>query len=71
MTKTLSQEEIDGTIINDPSTNDRLDNSQQGRVQLCNFRNAGQMSERYARFVTALFEVFARSTANSLGAYFT
>jgi len=69
MNKTLSQKEIDAILgraragLNEPDAGDDR------AVQLCNFRSAGEMSERYARFMTTLFETFARNVSNSMGAY--
>jgi flagellar motor switch protein FliM len=69
MNKTLSQKEIDAILgraragLNEPETGDDR------AIQICNFRSAGQMSEQYARFMTTLFEAFARSVSNSMGAY--
>lgn len=69
MKKILNQREIDailGQALADGS--DRV-TAPQRPVELCNFRKTGQMSDHYARFMTSLFEVFARSVSNSLGAY--
>jgi flagellar motor switch protein FliM len=66
MKKTLSQKEIDAIV----AAGHRSEDNDQRAIQLCNFHDAGQMSERHARFITALFEAFARSASNSLGAYF-
>ena len=67
MKKTLGFKEIDAIVAG----GHKSERNDQRAIQLCNFRDAGQMSERRARFTTALFEAFARSASNSLGAYFT
>jgi flagellar motor switch protein FliM len=69
MNKTLSQKEIDAILgraragVNEPFL------GEDRAIQLCNFRSAGEMSERYARYMTTLFEAFARNVSNSMGAY--
>lgn len=71
MKKTLSQEEIDA-ILREARGNIAESSTVDKRViEPCNFRNTGQMSEPYARFMTNLYEGFARSVSNSVGAYFT
>ncbi|MGA9567416.1 MAG: FliM/FliN family flagellar motor switch protein [Candidatus Korobacteraceae bacterium] len=69
MKKTLSEKEVDVIIGNALIPRDKPEPSDHRSIELCNFRNAGQMSERYARFTTNLFEAFARNSSNSLGAY--
>src|SRR5215469_15201553 len=70
MKKALSQREIDAILVKARCTNlGEAGAAEYRSVQSCNFRGAGQMSERYARFMTTLFEVFARNVSNSLGAY--
>jgi len=67
--KTLSQKEIGAILGKARAAAIESDGSDQRVVQPCNFRSAGQMSEGYARFMTTLFETFARNVSNSLGAY--
>ncbi len=69
MKKALSQREIDAILEKARSNDGASQPADQRVVQPCNFRGAGQMSERYARFMTTLFEAFARNVSNSLGAY--
>ncbi len=69
MQKALTGKEIDLIIGNAKAPTHNPDHGQHRSIELCNFRNAGQMSERYARFMTNLFEAFARNSSNSLGAY--
>jgi Flagellar motor switch protein FliM len=69
MKKTPSEKEIDVIIDHALVPRDKPQHSDHRSIELCNFRNAGQMSERYARFMTNLFEAFARNSSNSLGAY--
>jgi len=67
--KTLSQTEIDAILGKACAPGREQSSADQRVIQPCNFRSAGQMSERYARFITNLFEAFARNVSNSLGAY--
>jgi len=69
MNKSLSQKEIDAILGSARAGLNEADVGDDRAVQLCNFRSAGEMSERYARFMTTLFEVFARNVSNSMGAY--
>ncbi len=69
MKKTLTGKEIGLIIGNSQARTHNPDHIERRSIELCNFRNAGQMSERYARFMTNLFEAFARNSSNSLGAY--
>jgi len=69
MNKTLSQKEIDAILGKARASLKEAEAGEDRSVQLCNFRSAGEMSERYARFMTTLFEAFARNVSNSMGAY--
>ncbi|HWS97934.1 MAG TPA: hypothetical protein VN620_15825, partial [Candidatus Methylomirabilis sp.] len=69
--KILNQREIDAILGQALADGSDRGTAPQRPVELCNFRKTGQMSDHYARFMTSLFEVFARSVSNSLGAYFT
>jgi flagellar motor switch protein FliM len=69
MNKTLSQKEIDAILGRARAGLNEPDGGEDRAVQLCNFRSASEMSERYARFMTTVFEAFARSVSNSMGAY--
>ena len=69
MKKILNQREIDAILGQARADGNDGGNAPQRPVELCNFRKTGQMSDHYARFMTSLFEVFARSVSNSLGAY--
>jgi flagellar motor switch protein FliM len=69
--KVLNQQEIDailGKARNHPGGHEGVD---ERVVERCDFRSAGQMSQANARYLTALYEGFARNVSNSLGAYFT
>jgi flagellar motor switch protein FliM len=67
--KVLSQQEIDAILGKARSELKMDDGGNKRVVQTCDFRTAGQMSEAYARFLTNLYEGFARSASNSLGAF--
>jgi flagellar motor switch protein FliM len=67
--KVLSQEEIDAILGKARSAGGHAERQDSRVVEPCNFREGGQMSEPYARFMTNLYEGFARSVSNSLGAY--
>lgn len=69
MKKALTQKEIDAILGKARTDPGKLGECDQRVIQPCNFRSAGQMPERYARFMTGLFEAFARNVSNSLGAY--
>ena len=69
--ETLGPKEIDAILGQARTGRNEPDAGDQRVIQPCDFRSAGQMSEGYARFMTTLFEPFARSASNSLGAYFT
>lgn len=68
MKKVLSQQEIDA-ILGKARAELKVADGAKRVVQTCDFRTAGQMSEAYARFLTNLYEGFARSASNSLGAF--
>ena len=64
--KVLNQQEIDAILDkNRAATSKAAPRS----VEPCNFHNTGQMSDQYVRFMTSLYEAYARSVSNSLGAY--
>jgi flagellar motor switch protein FliM len=67
--KVLNQREIDAILGKARAEVKDGDGPDRRSVEPCNFHNTGQMSDQYARFVTGLFEVFARSASNSLGAF--
>lgn len=69
MKKVLNQREIDAILGKARAEVVAGEGAAQRSAEPCNFHNTGQMSDQYARFVTGLFEAFARSVSNSLGAY--
>jgi flagellar motor switch protein FliM len=67
--KVLGQHEIE-MILGQPRGNfSESDASDRRLIQPCNFRDTGQMSEAFVRFMTNLFEGFARSASNAIGAF--
>jgi flagellar motor switch protein FliM len=69
MNKILSQEEIDAILAKAVCGEGEKQGVKHRVIEPCNFRNTNQMSEPYARFMANLYEGFARSASNSLGAY--
>ncbi|HZD31850.1 MAG TPA: hypothetical protein VE779_09335 [Candidatus Angelobacter sp.] len=67
--KVLNQREIDAILGKARAEVTLGDGTDQRCVEPCNFHNTGQMSDQYARFMAGLFEAFARSASNSLGAF--
>ena len=68
MKKVLSQKEINAIL--GKASRPHTDSGRERRtVELCDFRNSGQLSEQHARTMKSLYEEFARSLSNSLGAY--
>jgi len=65
----LSQREIDAILGKARSEFAESGSGDQRIVEPCNFYHTGQMSGQFARFLTGLYEGFARSVSNSLGAY--
>lgn len=68
MNQVLSEQQIDSILGKAPDGRSPLD-AESRTVEPCDFRNSGQMSQQYARSMHSLYEGFARSTSNSLGAY--
>jgi flagellar motor switch protein FliM len=68
MKKVLSQQEIDA-ILGKARGEESSTEAEPRTVEPCDFRVAGQLSELHARIMTSLYEGFARSAANALGAY--
>jgi flagellar motor switch protein FliM len=66
--KVLSQQEID-SILGKARGEAVDDGSIRRPVEPCDFRNAGQLSEQHARIMTSLYEGFAATASNSVGAY--
>jgi flagellar motor switch protein FliM len=64
--KVLNQREIDAILDKNRAA---IGNAAEACVEPCNFHNTGQMSDQYVRFMTSLYESYARSVSNSLGAY--
>jgi flagellar motor switch protein FliM len=64
--KVLNQREIDAIL--DKARADK-GKAVPHCVETCNFHHSGQMSDQYARFMTSLYEAYARSVSNSLAAY--
>jgi len=64
--KVLSEQQIDSILSNAPAG---VAQTSHHTIEPCDFRNSGQMSQQYARSMRSLYEGFARSASNSLGAY--
>lgn len=67
--KVLNQREIDAILGRARAETADLVGGKRRAIEPCNFRNDVQMSDEYARCMSNLHEAFARTMANSLGAY--
>ncbi len=66
MKKVLNQREIDEIL---EKARGATGDAAPCCVEPCNFRNTGQMSGQHARFMTSLYEAYARSVSYSMAAY--
>lgn len=66
MKKLLDQREIDAIL--EKARSDKGD-AASCCVEPCNFHDTGQMSGQHARFMTSLYEAYARSASYSMAAY--
>ena len=68
MQRVLNQEEIDA-IVQAARGNAAGGVEEEKSVQVCDFRQAGQLSRELAQAVNGVYESFARDLSQSLGLY--
>jgi flagellar motor switch protein FliM len=69
MKEILNQQEVDAILGNTHTHSAGAVVEDKRVVERCNFRNPSQMSQGNTRFLTSLYEGFARGVSSALGAY--